>query len=143
LRKWTFALVAAVSLFGAADPWSKVREMKSGAELRIFKKDAKKPLLATFDEANEERIVVVIKNEQMAIPKDEVDRIDYRPSQPGGRVKAESTATEDSHPQTAGRVPSIRPGPSTSTSSGIMIGSKADFETIYRRPPVLPPAKKE
>ena len=33
-----------------------------------------------MDEANDERLVVVIKNEEQAIPKDDIDRIDFRPA---------------------------------------------------------------
>jgi len=59
----------AMSVPGAEDGWAKVRQLKSGAELRIFKKNAKQPLLAKMDEANDENLIVVLKNEQVAIPE--------------------------------------------------------------------------
>ena len=74
------ALTAALTLVAADDPWQKVQELKSGTELRIQKKGAAQPVLAQMDEANEERIVVVVKNEQVAIAKDQIDRIDFRPN---------------------------------------------------------------
>ncbi len=143
MLRWMIALMVPLALYGASDPWAKVRELKSGTELRIFKKDSKKAVIAKMDEANDEHIVVVIKNEQTAIPKEEIDRVDYRPSESGGRVRSESTTTEDTTPRTAGRMPGERPGLSRSSSSAINVGSKPDFETIYRRTPMLPPAKKE
>ena len=74
-------------------------ELKSGTELRIYKKDAKQPLLVKMDEATDESLLVVLKNEQVSIPKDQIDRIDYRPTRTGGRVITENkTATVDPWP---------------------------------------------
>jgi hypothetical protein len=44
------------------------------------------PVMAQMDEANEERILVVVKNEQVSIPKEQIDRVDARPEgrQPRG-----------------------------------------------------------
>jgi hypothetical protein len=122
-------LLTAMTLLGAEDPWTKVRQVKSGAELRIYKKGAKQPVLAKMDEANEERVLVVVKNEQVAIHKDQIDRIDYRPPQSGGRLKTESKSTTESQDSKA---------PSSSTSTALTVQSRPDFETIYRRPPASP-----
>jgi hypothetical protein len=120
-------------MLGADDPWTKVRDLKSGTEVRIFKKGGKQPLTGKIDEANAERIVVVLKNEQTAIAKEEIDRLDYRPS--GSRVKPTSqTKVEDPK---ADKPPVGPPGmarPGMSSSAGMSVGSKPDFETIYRRP---------
>src|SRR5258708_7233770 len=87
------ALVTALTLLGAENPWTKVKGMKSGSELRIFKKGGKQPLTAKFDEANDESIIIVVKNEQQSIPKEDIDRIDYRAPQKGSRITKESKTT--------------------------------------------------
>jgi hypothetical protein len=125
--------LAAALLAGADTSWTRVKDLKSRSELRVYKKGAREPLNATLDEANDERIVVVVKNQQMAIPKEDIDRIDARPMTPPRKLNVESTAKEippDPTPQ--------RPGttavPGTSYSSNISsAGNKPNFETIYRR----------
>jgi hypothetical protein len=137
MLKTLLCLLAATAAIGADKSWDKVRELKTGTELRIFKREAKQPVLATMDEANEERIVVVVKNEQAAIPKDNIDRIDYRPPRTGPKVTKQTTSTmEESRDKVA--APQGHPGPSSSTSTSFGINSKPDFETIYRRPPPEP-----
>lgn len=99
--------------------------------------------MAKMDEANDERIVVVVKNEQMAIPRDEVESIDARPGK--SRVTRETkTTTSDMPDLKPNPGPRGTPGPSTSSSSTISMG-KADFEPVYRRPPQRPrpPADKQ
>ena len=145
MRGVLFFLLAAITAFAADDPWAKVRELKSGTELRIYKKGVTQPVLAKSDELTDDNLVVVVKNEQVAIARDQIDRIDYRPIKPGGRLTTE-TKTKTTEPDTSPRPPgfgSTVPGTSTSTSVGI--GSKPDFELIYKRPvtPANPtPAKK-
>ena len=138
-------LFTALLAFAADNPWAKVKDLKTGTELRIFKTKAKQPILAKMDELTDESLVVIVKNEQTAIPKEEIDRIDYRPPQTGSRVTRESktTTTTTDLPEPVGPRPT--PGasvPGMSSSSGVSIGSKPDFETIYRRAPTLPPAPK-
>jgi hypothetical protein len=127
-------ILTAAVLFSADDPWKKVRELKSGTEMRIYKTSAKQPITANMDELKDESLVVVVKNEQVAISRDEIDRIDARPPQTGSRVTKETKATINTHesqPATPGsRNPS---GPSSSQSSSLSIGSKPGFETIFRR----------
>ncbi len=122
-------LLAVVTAWAAGDSWTKVRELESGSELRIYKKGAKQPLSAKFDQATLESLMVVMKNEQVAIPKDEIDSLDARPPQRGSRITKESTATSGV---------SSDGGPSSSYSSSVGIGSKPNFETIYRRGPAPP-----
>ena len=141
LRILLCALLA-LAAYGADNPWNKVKELKTGTELRIFKTGARQPILATMDEATDDRLVIVVKKEQMAIDKDQIDRVDYRPPKSGGRVTTENRTTNDPPGQTAGPAPrgATGGGPSTSTSSSLNVGSKPDFETIYRRTSA-PPAK--
>jgi hypothetical protein len=128
----TFMLAAAV-LLGADTSWTRVKELKSRAELRIYKKGARAPINATFDDANDDRLIVVVKNEQVAIPKEDIDRLDARPAATPRKVSVQKTEKmTDPDP-----VPSPRaqaPIPGESTSSNVSFGgSKPDFETIYRR----------
>ena len=88
--------LAALTAFAADNPWDKVRELKTGTELRILKKGARQPILATMDEANDERLIVVIKNEQLAIQKDDIDRIDFRPATKSKIAKETRTTQTDS-----------------------------------------------
>jgi hypothetical protein len=129
-----FAL-AALTLFAADTPWDKVRDLKTGTELRIFKKGSRQPVIGTMDEANDERVVVVIKNEELAIQKDDIDRIDFRPATKSHAVKETRTTQSDSTQTTpVGPQPKgSQSGPSTSTTTSIGTASKPDFETIYRR----------
>ena len=142
VRVFCVAMLGCIIAVAADDGWSKVVELKSGTELRIMKKGAQQPLLAQMDEANEERIIVIVKNEQTAIPKDQIDRLDRRPEQKGSRVRTETKVTTE-QPGARADLPMPKSGSpqGTSTSSGMTIVGKPDFETIYRRRPMLPPAK--
>lgn len=146
MSKFCIILLAAMAAFGADDPWAKVKDLNTGTELRIYKRDAKQPILAKMDELNDDALVVVVKNEQIAIRKDDIERIDYRPSKGSSRVVNQTrTTTDTSTPDSVGPRPqgSGRSGaPSTSSSSSVQFGGKADFETIYRRTQTLP-AKKD
>lgn len=141
MRTLCLSLLVTLPLFSADDAWKKVRDLKTGTELRIVKRGAAQPILAKMDEANDERLVVVVKNEQVAIPKEAIDRIDYRPPRTNLKVTKHTTVTENDpaaadvrpHPPTAGS------GPGTSMSSGVSYGGdRPGFETIYRRPATTP-----
>jgi hypothetical protein len=136
MRRYLLCLIATLSFAVTPDPWAAVVKLKSGAEIRVLKKGSMQPILGKFDEANDERLLMVVKNEQVAIPKDQIERLDARPAQSGGRVKLESKTTTDD-PQKAGE-PDIgmrsHPVQGTSTSSGVSVTGKPDFETVYRRP---------
>jgi hypothetical protein len=88
-----------------------------------------------MDEANDERLIVVIKNEELAIQKDDIDRVDCRPATKS-RVTKETRTTQTDSTQTTPVGPQpqgSRPGPATSTTTSFGGASKPDFETIYRR----------
>jgi hypothetical protein len=131
-------LLAAAMLLGADTSWTRVKELKTRAELRVYKKGAREPINATFDEATDERLIVVVKNEQVAIPKEDIDRVDARPAVTPRKVSVQKTekVTEPDP------VPNPRTGPAVpgeSTSSNVSFGgSKPDFETIYRRGAAAP-----
>lgn len=132
----------ALLAFAADNPWAKVKDLKTGTELRIYKVNGKQPILAKMDELTDESLVVIVKNEQTAIPKEQIDRIDYRPPSKNSRITTDSRTTTGANSEPVGPRPT--PGasvPGMSTSSGVSVGSKPDFETIYRRTQTLPAPK--
>ena len=130
----------------ADDPWTKVREVKSGTELRIYKKGYKAPIAAKMDEATQDKLIIVIGESQVAIPKEEVDRIEQRPLPKGSRVTRETKTTKgvfdsdaDSHGQPTKLGQTKPPASATSSSSSsVAIGGKPPFEPLYRRPLTSP-----
>jgi hypothetical protein len=135
MARFILLALAALTAFAADNPWDKVRELRTGTELRILKKGSRQPILATMDEANDERLIVVVKNEQKAIQKDDIDRIDFRPATKS-KIAKETRTTQADTSQTSSVGPQPRgsePGPSTSTTTSFGGASKPDFETIYRR----------
>jgi hypothetical protein len=143
MQRTLFVFFAAATLFAAdQNTWTKVKELKSGTEIRIVRKGVAQPIEAKLDEATDDNVIVVLKNEQKAIPKDEIERLDYRPK-PGSRITRETKVTSDK-PDTTPPVgmdhgPNV---PGQSSSSSVSIGSKPGYETIYRRQSGAPAAKK-
>jgi len=134
MRRILLLLFSALVAFGADDAWTKVKDIKSGTELRVFKRGVKQPILAKFDDLNDDNLIVATKNEQVAIAKDHIERIDYRPPKTGGRVTRETkTTSEVDTKASSSTVPHNAPGLATSSSSSLSLGGKPDFETIYRR----------
>jgi hypothetical protein len=122
-------ILAATTAFAADDPWQKVKDLKAGADLRVFRKGSTQPLLVQMGELTDDNLVVVDKKAERAIPREEIDRIDSRPPKTTW-VKEEKTSN----------TPNADGSNSSSYSSGYSKGSRGDFETIYRRP--APPPKK-
>lgn len=135
MLKFLALLLTALAVSAADDPWTKVRAVKSGTELRILKRDSRQPVLAKMDELTENSLLVIVKNEQVAIPKDDIERIDARPAQSGGRMtKQTKTSNAETAPRDAASPkPNRDRGPSSSSSSSVAFGSKPDFETVYSR----------
>jgi hypothetical protein len=143
MRKLVLLFCTALVAFAADDPWAKVKELKTGTELRVFKKGAAQPLLVQMDELTDDNLVVIDKKKQTAIARDQIDRVDYRPSGKSRVTRETTTKVTDSVGDPKAVIPSPNPGApgsTTSTSSNLSIGSKPDFETIYKRPP-SPPKK--
>ena len=140
MRRMLFA-IAVFAAFAAdnEDPWTKVRDLKTGTELRIIQAGAPAPVMAKYAELTEENLIVILKNEEIAIPRDKVSRIDSRPQK--SYVRTESKSTVPSDGSGAGKkVPGA--APTSSYSTGVAISDKLDFETIYRRTPAAAPKKK-
>ena len=139
MRKLLFPLCFALALLGADDPWAKVKELKTGTELRVYKRGSVQPMTVKMGDLTEENLVVINKNAETAIARDEIDRVDSRPNGKP-RVSTESkTTTKDvtGDPKAVIPAPNSRgvvSGTGSTTSSGISVGSRPDFETIYQRP---------
>jgi hypothetical protein len=127
MRGFLLLMLAGLVAFGAGDEWTKVRALKTGAELRVYKKGSTQPVSAQMDELTDENLVVLVKKTQMAIPKDQIDRIDARPSGGGATKETTTKQTVDADGKE-----------NTSTSTGYSFGGKPNFETVYRRPPGAP-----
>lgn len=120
--------------FGAEDPWAKVKALKSGAEIRVYKQGDSKPITGKFDEADDERLLMVVKNEQTSIPKDNILRLDARPNS-GTKVTRDEKSS--SGVVVGGRegtptTPNTHTGTSGSYSSSVSVG-KEDYEVVYRK----------
>lgn len=130
------AMLTVLLAWGADDDWANVRAIRSGTELRVHKKGSTQPVVAKMDEASDENLLVVVKNEQVAIPREQIDRVDARLAGNSPRTAKETRTIVDPPNGKAAAPPSQvkgPDGPSTSTSTSISVGSKPDFETVYRR----------
>ena len=118
-------LLLVLSLFvsHAADDWAKVKSLKTGAELRVYKKGAGQPIAAQMGDLTDENLIILVKKTETAIPRDQIERIDARPPS-GSRVTKESSTKDSVGPDGSN---------TTSASSGYSFGGKPDFETVYRR----------
>lgn len=145
-----YLFVLPLLALAADDQWTKVREVKSGTELRIYKKGYKAPIAAKMDEATEDKLMIVIGESQVAIPKEEIDRIEQRPLPKGSRVTPKTTkGVFDSDADSPGqpmkgsqpmKLGQTKPPASatSSSSSNVAIGGKPPFEPLYRRPLTSP-----
>lgn len=125
------------ALFGADDPWTKVKELKSGTEIKITRVGTKEVWVGKMDEANDERILLVLKNVQMAVDRADVLTLEARPGT-GRRMTKESTVKQtDASAELAKPkvpVPGSKPTPQLdSYSSSVGFSSKPGFELIYRK----------
>lgn len=132
-----FFLLTVAVVLGAEDAWTKVRQLKHGAEIRVFKKDVTQPVLGKFDELTSDHLVVLLKNGQVAIARDDIDRLDARPGRPVSRFAKEDKSTTASPEGKELQAAPQRgvPRPIVSSGTNVTIRSKPDFENLYRRKP--------
>lgn len=133
-------LLAAIAAFAAEDPWAKVQDLNTGAEIRVYQRGSSQPVSARFAELADASLVILLKNRQTAIPKEQIDRVDYRPDSRDRVKKRVTMKREPTDPNSP--VPDLRK-PSDTYSSSVVIGSKPDFQTVYRRPAPAPKEKPE
>jgi hypothetical protein len=142
MRRIALTLLLTFAAFGATDTWPKVRDLPGGTELRVYKKDGRPPINAKLADVTDDALIVVLKkDEEVSIPKDQIERIDYRPQKVSRPTTIVNNKVED--PNTQAPVGPQRDAkvPGTSSSSNMSFGGKPDFETIYRRVAVPPAAK--
>ncbi len=128
MRAFFLLLLTCVTAFAASDDWAKVKALKTGAELRVYKKGSTQPVAAQMADLTDDNLIVLVKNTETAIPRNQIDRIDARPAS-GSRVTKETTAKDGVGPDGAR---------TSSESTNLSIGSKPDFEIVYRRPSGAP-----
>ena len=144
MRKLVLFFCGVLAASAAEDSWKKVQELKTGTEVRIYKRGDRQPIIATLDEATDDHVSFATKKEQTSLPKDDVIRVDARPAGAKRSIQKETKTAESVEiPSPGCRV--IRasdPGRPSNTSSNVSIGGKPDFETVYRKMPTLPPPTK-
>ena len=140
MRKLVLFFCGVLAASAAEDSWKKVQELKTGTEVRIYKRGDRQPIIATLDEATDDHIAFATKKEQTSLPKDDVIRVDARPAGAKRSISKETKTSESVDVPKPGMpsYPGERPGPSGNTSSNVSIGGKPDFETVYRKMPTLP-----
>ncbi len=133
MKRIVLLLLTAMVALAAEDSWLKVRELESGAELRIYRVNTKKPLPAKFDRASDESLIVITKNGQTSIPKEDIERLDCREAKPRRLVK-DTRVDRKIAQKGAERTSNTIPGTTTSVRTGLDILSPG-FQKIYERTP--------
>jgi hypothetical protein len=135
MTRLALILLTVLTLFGADNPWLKVRQLPNRSELRIYRKGDKSPLNAVLADTSDDAIVVVAKNKQLTVRKDEIDRLDARPPAKASKPEVTTTSKQTDPDYTPQPGPGARPAlPGTSSSSGLTFGgNKGDFKTVYTR----------
>jgi hypothetical protein len=128
MRALLLMVLACLVGFAAGDDWAKVKALKTGAELRVFKKGSTQPISAQMGDLTDDNLIVIVKKTETAIPKDQIDRIDARPPA-GSRVTKETTMKDDVGSDGS---------PKSSMSTNYSVGGKPDFEMVYRRSSAMP-----
>ncbi len=122
------------------DAWQAVRELKPGAELRVYKQGAKDPLAAKFDSLGADSLIVTTKSGQFSIPKLEIQRVDCRRPGAGAGLLKRTRAARKVNAHGAEVTGNTTPGPYTTVKTGFDLPIKSAFYTVYPPPPP-PPAK--
>jgi hypothetical protein len=135
-------LVLAVAAFAAEDPWDKVRALKPGSEIRIYKSGARQPFVGKLDEVKADSVIVSSKTEQTSFAKENILRIDARGGSSGKptvtrETKMDRNSIPETRPQPGPRNTPLPGGPSGSSSTGISFGGKGEFETVYTQSPAV------
>jgi hypothetical protein len=121
------------------DPWGKVRDLKTGTDLRIIKAGAAAPVMAKFAEltGGQPQRDPQGRTGRCSAGQDRADRLS---SAEGLRENGEKTTAPSDGPGGAKTVPGE--APSSSYSTGVAISDKIEFDPIYRRTPAVTPGKK-
>lgn len=131
MRGALLILLSTLAVFAADDEWAKVKALKTGTEIRVYKNGSSQPLTAQIGDLTDDNLIIVVKKEQSAIPRDQIYRIDARPA---AKRLTSQTTTKQTYPDASSAPPSPSKGADVAgTTTNIGIGSKPDFETVYRR----------
>lgn len=127
----------------AADDWNKVKDLPSGSDLKIYERGSSQPRIAKYADATDSSLIIVVKNEQVAIPKENIDRIESRPpAKKGGKKLVSETHVDDPakpsadagpHGPTAGPQRGAPGAQGYSSSASVSSADKGEFSTVYRR----------
>jgi hypothetical protein len=130
-------------LFAAAfaaepeDDWKKVMALSRGTEVRLTGPGIKSTLEGKVDQVNDEAIVLMLRNEQRSVLKEEIATLDFR------NVTATRKLTKDSKVSTddtsANPIPPRQrlPGQSAvprnmSSTTSVTLPTRAPWEPLYR-----------
>jgi len=134
--KTCLLLLAATAAFAEKDGWDRVRKLADGSELRVYKIGETKPVVGAFDELTGEALVMVLKDAQVSIPRESIDRIDSRPPNSGGSTKVSAERVVGTREDVSLGHSRTTTLPPDSTSANIKLKSGQQFRTVYRRFPV-------
>jgi len=109
MLKTILILCSCAFAYGADDPWSKVKSLKTGTDLQVYRRGSTQPLQVKMDELTNENLVVISKNSQTAIARDEIERIDARST---GRTRSVNE-TKNTERNAATDPRSAIPGPNS------------------------------
>jgi hypothetical protein len=112
--------IACALVLEAADGWQKVSQLKPGADIRVFKKGAARPIAAKAAGVTDQKLLITLKKEEVAIDKSEIDRIDYHPR----RGKGEKSESFGTTPDGSGN--------HTNWSSGVT-WTREGWQIVYQR----------
>jgi hypothetical protein len=127
-------LLAALTLFGADNPWLKVQQLPNRSELRIYRKGEKSPMNAVLADTSGDAIVVVAKDKQLTVHKDEIDRLDARSPAKSSKPQVTTTSKQTDPDYTPQPGPGHTAVPGDSSSSNLSFGgNKGEFKTVYTR----------
>jgi hypothetical protein len=133
MKSLILLLLSAIALPAAGDdPWQPVRELRSGAELRVYKVGAKDPFSAKLDRTTDSSVIVITKTGQLSIPREEIERLDCRRSDRGPVVK-ETRTERKVNPKGAEVTANTTPGATTSVKTTLDLPGKSAFYTVYDR----------
>ena len=62
MRGLLLLLLTGLVAFGAGDDWAKVKALKTGSELRVYKKGSTQPITAQMDELTDDNLVVIVSS---------------------------------------------------------------------------------
>jgi hypothetical protein len=137
----------------ADDGWEKLKDLPSGSDLKIYQLGSVQPKLAKFADVTDSNLIILVKNEQVALPKEGIDRIEARPLVKKSRKTvvrethlddpAKSSTDAGPHGPTAGPQRNTPGTPGYSSSASVIYGDKGDFSIVYRRASGAPAHKPE